>query len=136
MKHALPFVLLLLGCPGPGGTPNQAQDIEPRACPGEVMIEYDEWGNMIAMSDLICDSTCANGVPCSEQRNAAQDRAWCGCPGEPEPKRCHLLKERIGGDWLASCVGKCDGQAELCDTDSEETPPDAGYRSTLSCACR
>lgn len=126
-------LLLLLGCRNGGGC-QPPTDPAPRVCSGQVVIDVDLHGKR-TMGRLLCDDVCDDGTPCAEMMNEAKDRAWCGCPGQPEPTLCHLAKALHDGVWEPDCGDTCPIESDRCNLTTEETFPDAGYTITASCAC-
>lgn len=94
-----------------------------RTCTGEGVLLADEDGNNDGDHEnsdpragaLICSGDCPQGIVCTRQSSRNDHggvREWCGCPGQPEPTDCHLVKitpgrGEGGGPPFFTCAGSC-----------------------------
>ena len=99
------------------------------ACTGKIQVRVDKYGKPISGSyRWLCEGHCANGKPCkvipSPKNHHGGYREWCGCPGEPEPKECHLVLYHPGpgeggGPPELLCAGECAGHHAQCELVAE-----------------
>jgi hypothetical protein len=133
----LALVLAGQGCKCSPGEPPPP----PRVPSAQVEIYVE--GGVEVVGPFLSDDFCPDGkTPCAEVMNADQTRAWCGCPEEPEPSLCHVVKTRGPTGWAASCSGGCPVPEGLMNIDrcdeiyeSLEPLPGIDRRQVLSCEC-
>ncbi len=96
------------------------------ACTGKIQALIGKNGEPVAGRGgfhWICEGTCPGGRKCEVIKGPKNIhggyREWCGCPGESEPKGCHIVIEHPGpgeggGPPRVLCAGDCDKPGEHC----------------------
>jgi hypothetical protein len=85
--------------------------------------------------ELRCNGDCPDGSPCRPMYNADSTRQWCGCPGDPEPAECHLVRMRdTSFQWIYICSDPCPDPADVCRLVRRLSLEDT-TRYTVKCEC-
>lgn len=92
--------------------------------------------SVLSVGPLLCNGVCNDGTRCTPQGKDIEDagdgvirREWCGCPGEPEPERCHFVRLIVRSANSSfpdtKCVGSCPVQTDQCVIFKRDLPPPA-----------
>jgi hypothetical protein len=85
------------------------------------------------IGELRCNGICKDGTRCRPVSNADGTRWWCGCPNEPEPTECHLVKLKLpSGEWAFDCACACPQPQDMCTPQSRK---DGETRIIVQCEC-
>lgn len=130
------LVPLCLGscAPGAKGGGRGSGVVGDPVCEGWGEITIGEDGRRI-IGELRCNGTCSDGQKCRVMPKPGADRQWCGCPGQPEPAACHLVKIKLpSGDWAFDCSNPCPQPQDMC-TPVVRKDPQNKNRLIVQCEC-